>query len=130
MFERELDYYVITANTDCITATERIIDKSIALASRVDKAKRDFEAANSEHEIFLLALECCNQFCQSDGKVTIPKGHKLYNKCSLNTSKKLFSEFLGQYFDLIIESSKGKSTLGVDVVFMLARKNSEPPRIR
>ena len=111
MFERELDYYVITANTDCITATERIIDKSIALASRVDKAKRDFEAAKSEHEIFLLALECCNQFCQGSRSVTIPKGHKLYKDCySLNNfEEKLISEFLGQYFDLSIdESSKGK----------------------
>lgn len=81
-FERELDYYLITANTDCITATERIIDKSIALASRVDKAKRDFEAAKSEHEIFLIALECCNQFCQgSGGIVTIPTEHKLYKEC-------------------------------------------------
>ena len=110
MFERELDYYVITANTDCITATERIIDKSKALASRVDKAQRDFEAAKSEHEMFLLALECCNQFCQGSGSVAIPAGHKLYNKEMplINFEEKLVSEFLGQYFDLIIESKKGK----------------------
>ena len=116
MFERELDYYVITANTDCITATERIIDKSIALASRFDKAKRDFEAAKSEHEIFLLALECCNQFCQGSRSVTIPIHHKLYKEgyCILNNfEEKLFSEFLGQYFDLSIdESLKGKIRWG------------------
>ena len=78
MFERELDYYVITANTKCITATERIIDKSTALALRVDKAKQSFDAAKREHEYFLLALECCNQFCQgSGGIVEIPRDHKL-----------------------------------------------------
>ena len=113
MFERELDYYVITANTDCITATERIIDKSKALASRVDKAQRDFEAAKSEHEMFLLALECCNQFCQGSGSVAIPAGHKLYNKGGLNNfEEKLVSEFLDQYFDLIIESKKGINRWG------------------
>ena len=104
MFERELDYYVITANTECITATERIVDKSTALASRVDKAKRDFEAAKSDHEYFLLALECCNQFCQGcGGRVEIPRDHKLSH---LYLGNKLFSEFLDHYFDLILETNE------------------------
>jgi hypothetical protein len=106
MFERELDYYVITANTECITATERIVDKSTALASRVYKAKRDFEAAKSDHEYFLLALECCNQFCQGCGgrvSVVIPRDHKLSH---LYLRNKLFSEFLDHYFDLILETNE------------------------
>jgi hypothetical protein len=104
MFERELDYYVITANTKCITATERIIDKSTALALRVDKAKQSFDAAKREHEYFLLALECCNQFCQgSGGIVEIPRDHKLSH---LNLREKLLSEFLDQYFDLILEPNQ------------------------
>lgn len=104
MFDREIDYYGIAANTDCITATERIIDKSIALAPRVKKAEQYVEAAKSEHEIFLLALECCNQFCQGSGSVEIPTGHKLFKRSSYLhlQEKKLFSDFLDHYFDLIL----------------------------
>ena len=133
MFDRELDYYVITANNNCITTTERIIDKSKALALRVDVAKRGLEKAQSVHETFLLALECYSQFCQGKGaasvKVVIPKGHGLHNRSGLSSEEDtLFKEFLGQYFGLEFMYGYGSSLVprrdGCE--FYVRMKNSEP----
>jgi hypothetical protein len=99
MFNRELDYYGILSDED------RISDKgSLArtLKDRLLKAKR-------EHDMYLLAVECHNQVCQSvsllavNVSVRIPKGHKLYNEKDIDAEeRRLFEKYLEKYFGLKI----------------------------
>jgi hypothetical protein len=73
MFERELDYYVITANTDCITATERIIDKSIALAHELIKPNEILKQRRASMRYFSSHLNVATNFARVAEVLHFPK---------------------------------------------------------
>ena len=97
MFDRELDYYGITSAKGLITDP-----------GSLGATTKSFAKAKSESEMFLLAVECYNQVCQSRNafatryNVAIHKDHKLFVGPLAPEEKKLFDKYLDMYFGLTV----------------------------
>lgn len=109
MFERELDFYGINS-TEGITDRESLFKIMDSLVAPVVEADKKLKAVKMERDMFLLALECNNQFCQSrpnapgagSASVTINKGHNLYKEWGYvqGDDRRVFDECLERYFGL------------------------------
>ncbi len=97
MFDRELDYYGITSAKGLITDP-----------GSLGATTKSFAKAKSESEMFLLAVECYNQVCQSGNPfatqyiVRIFKDHKLSGGPLAPEEKKMFDKYLDRYFGLTV----------------------------
>ncbi|KAL7525605.1 hypothetical protein ACHAXR_001076 [Thalassiosira sp. AJA248-18] len=112
MFDRELDYYGIPA-------AQGISDQE-SIAKTMESLVTKFNEAQMNRDMFLLALECNNQFwnhncCRmSTGsvKVAIPRGHPLRSGTRVvtndpsNEERKLFDQYLERYFGLMVAADQ------------------------
>jgi hypothetical protein len=96
MFDRELDFYSITADEGSVQ------HQSLA------KVTEEFIRGKSKHDMFRLALESHYQFGLrsnlTDGVwVGINKDHVLYSKVAIsNEERQMFRVYLDVYFGLVV----------------------------
>ena len=114
MFDRELDYYGITSAKGLITDP-----------GSLGATMKSFAKAKSENDMFLLAVECYNQVCQSGNsfapnyRVQIPGDHKLFGRVIIaSEEKKLFDKYLDMYFGLTVHPSHNVRCDGYFLVCM------------
>ena len=112
MFERELDYYGVSAERDSITA-ETVLTFAESLTSECRHTKEKHEAAIEKRYAFLLAMESHRQFLlaengiRSKDYIQIEGNDDLHKKDHIFSSRgrELVVKYLGEFFGLEIDPS-------------------------
>ena len=106
-FERELDFYGITASNSSVSQL------SLAqLTQRMNDQIKHHKTQHSEHKrrkvLLSFAVECHCQFIDGITSFDIKKDHKLYPDCENLSQKELsiVNTFLEQYYGLKVTSSE------------------------
>ncbi|KAL7548394.1 hypothetical protein ACHAWF_016834, partial [Thalassiosira exigua] len=115
MFDRELDYYGISMRNGIIDqeSVAKVID---SLVTQLAEAQKKLDVAKNNHLMFLVAVECCNQFRRSrinnpnedSVEIMIKKSHKLWKELDKTTHlsnkerKDILNTYLERHFGLTV----------------------------
>ena len=105
MFDRELDYYSITAPKSSMSQMT-LAELSQHLRDQVGHHETLFEEHKQRRNLFLFAVECHSQFCRGCSKFRIKENNKeLYDSCGYLYGEDLevVNTYLEQYYGLKVE---------------------------